>query len=115
MEIKKILTAKSERLVVLENEVQQLKSTVVELKKEREKSNLVREKREGNGISQKNQTTKKNAILRTCSETLLYDPLLPSGLYWIDPDGQGFGDDPIQVYCDMTTGNNLSNSYCSDF
>jgi hypothetical protein len=26
------------------------------------------------------------------------------GNYWIDPDGQGVGDDPIFVYCDMATG-----------
>jgi hypothetical protein len=25
-------------------------------------------------------------------------------MQWIDPDGQGIGDDPIYVYCDMTTG-----------
>lgn len=25
-------------------------------------------------------------------------------MYWIDPDGQGIGDNPISVYCDMTTG-----------
>ncbi len=25
-------------------------------------------------------------------------------MHWIDPDGQGVGDDPIYVYCDMTSG-----------
>ncbi|KAK4011383.1 hypothetical protein OUZ56_020497 [Daphnia magna] len=25
-------------------------------------------------------------------------------MYWIDPDGQGVGDDPIYVFCNMTTG-----------
>jgi len=29
-------------------------------------------------------------------------PAAPSGLYWIDPDGEG-GVEPAQVYCDMTT------------
>jgi thiamine kinase-like enzyme len=28
-------------------------------------------------------------------------------MYWIDPDGQGVGDDAIFVHCDMTTGNLL--------
>jgi hypothetical protein len=32
------------------------------------------------------------------------DPSLPSGMHWIDPDGEGVGDDPIYVYCDMTSG-----------
>ena len=32
------------------------------------------------------------------------DPSLNSGMHWIDPDGQGVGDDPIYVYCDMATG-----------
>jgi hypothetical protein len=25
-------------------------------------------------------------------------------MYWIDPDGQGVGDAPISVFCDMSTG-----------
>jgi hypothetical protein len=25
-------------------------------------------------------------------------------MYWIDPDGEGVGDDPIYVSCDMATG-----------
>ena len=41
---------------------------------------------------------------RTCRELLAADPTLNSGLHFIDPDGQGVGDDPIQVYCDMTKG-----------
>jgi hypothetical protein len=32
------------------------------------------------------------------------NPSLQSGMQWIDPDGQGVGDDPIYVYCDMTSG-----------
>ena len=44
------------------------------------------------------------AIHRTCHEARAANPSLPSGLYWIDPDGQGVGDDPINVFCDMTSG-----------
>ena len=43
---------------------------------------------------------------RTCAEAR--DSGLPeykqSGMYWIDPDGVGIGEDSIYVYCDMTTG-----------
>ena len=42
---------------------------------------------------------------RTCRELRASDPSLISGMHWIDPDGQGVGDDPIYVYCDMTKGN----------
>jgi hypothetical protein len=47
---------------------------------------------------------KSAAMPRTCRETRLSNPALVSGMYWIDPDGQGVGDDPISVYCDMTSG-----------
>jgi hypothetical protein len=46
----------------------------------------------------------KSIIPRTCHEAILGDPTLNSGMHWIDPDGQGVGDDPIYVYCDMTSG-----------
>jgi hypothetical protein len=42
---------------------------------------------------------------RTCREARAANPSLSSGMYWIDPDGQGVGDDPIYVYCDMAKGN----------
>jgi hypothetical protein len=48
--------------------------------------------------------TGKSRTPRTCKELHATDPSLPSGMHWIDPDGQGLGDDPIYVYCDMTSG-----------
>ena len=45
------------------------------------------------------------AIHRTCHAALKADSSLQSGMYWIDPDGKEVGDDPIHVYCNMTTGN----------
>ncbi len=50
------------------------------------------------------QSSTKSVIFRTCRETRAADPSLTSGMYWVDPDGQGVGDDPIHVYCDMTSG-----------
>ena len=41
---------------------------------------------------------------KTCLEARTADPSLDSGMFWIDPDGQGMGDDPIYVYCNMTLG-----------
>ncbi len=51
------------------------------------------------------QLSVKNSLPRTCREARAADPSLSSGMYWIDPDGQGVGDDPIYVYCDMAKGN----------
>ncbi len=56
------------------------------------------------GGRQTNQAQTKNTIFRTCSEARTVDPSLASGMYWIDPDGEGVGDDPIYVFCDMATG-----------
>lgn len=48
--------------------------------------------------------TQRNSIFRTCRELSQGDPSLTSGMYWIDPDGQGVGDDPIYVHCNMSSG-----------
>ncbi len=50
------------------------------------------------------QSNGKSGIPRTCRELRAANPSLASGMQWIDPDGQGIGDDPIIVYCDMSTG-----------
>jgi len=42
---------------------------------------------------------------RSCAEARSADPTLQSGNYYVDPDGTNVGDDPIYVYCDMSTGN----------
>ena len=36
-----------------------------------------------------------------------FNPFFKSGSFWIDPDGDGIGDDPIHVYCDMENGNHI--------
>ena len=46
----------------------------------------------------------KAAVLRTCEEIRRSEPTSPSGKYLIDPNGNMFGDPPITVYCNMTTG-----------
>ena len=44
---------------------------------------------------------------KTCDTIRQSDPSKESGMYWIDPDGQGQGDGPIYVYCNMSTGQAL--------
>ena len=47
----------------------------------------------------------KGVMPRSCHEVRMTDPSLPTAdVYWIDPDGQDVGDDPIQVNCVMSTG-----------
>ena len=50
------------------------------------------------------QSNGKSGIPRTCREFRAANPSIASGMQWIDPDGQGIGDDPIYVFCDMSTG-----------
>ena len=45
----------------------------------------------------------QNSIPRTCDELRSYDPSKASGPDLVDPDGP-FGDDPIPVFCNMSTG-----------
>ncbi|XP_046654988.1 collagen alpha-1(III) chain-like [Daphnia pulicaria] len=48
----------------------------------------------------------KSSTPRTCLELRSTNPVLSSGIHWIDPDGDG-GDSPITVYCNMTTGSTV--------
>lgn len=44
----------------------------------------------------------QNEVAQTCNQLHMLDPEAPSGVYSIDPDGEG-GADPFDAYCDMTT------------
>lgn len=60
-----------------------------------------------NNLEIPTRSSGKSGNPRTCREIHSSDPSLPSGMYWIewiDPDGQGVGDDAIYVHCDMATG-----------
>ena len=51
-----------------------------------------------------NKAGPNGVMPRSCHEIRMADPSLPNDVYWIDPDGQDIGEDPIQVNCDMSTG-----------
>ncbi len=95
--IKEILAAKVARLEELEIKVQHQETLLM---------NLAHQQRVVPSSTGSFQSGKegKSIIFRTCRETRIADPSLTSGMYWVDPDGLGIGDDPIYVYCDMTTG-----------
>jgi hypothetical protein len=65
---------------------------------------LEQELRSGKETIQRLLAAGNNNTPRTCHEIHDNDPSLASGMYWIDPDGQGVGDAPISVFCDMSTG-----------
>ncbi|EFX82472.1 hypothetical protein DAPPUDRAFT_241138 [Daphnia pulex] len=94
----------------LESKVVQLEAKVVKLeeKVQHQESLLIalqsQQPINSKSVSAISQPSGKIYLLRTCRETRAADPSLGSGMYWIDPDGQGVGDDPIYVYCNMATG-----------
>ena len=90
----------------LETKVKRLEAnvTLLQTKVNEQESLLLVLKRQVGGVQLKIQEPRQVAIHRTCHEVRVANSSLPSGMYWIDPDGQGVGDDPINVVCDMTSG-----------
>ncbi|XP_046446328.1 uncharacterized protein LOC124195793 isoform X1 [Daphnia pulex] len=96
----------------MESELGNLKQKVAQLDAEtREQQDLLRKCNTCSRIQHRNGITGHAPWIRnsvgdhkTCLEALTADPTLESGMFWIDPDGQGSGDGPIYVYCNMTTG-----------
>ena len=97
--------AKDSQLQELKLKVQHLKTKLIEEQKIRQTTYDIQSawQRSANMFG-KQMMGQKNAIFRTCRELHQGDPSLASGMYWIDPDGQGIGDDPIYVECDMSIG-----------
>jgi hypothetical protein len=122
-----------EKVNHLEDENKQLKEIVTQLKtkigqqdsiltdllKNRHQQDKESLKLLSKNVLLENPTSGKSAAMpRTCRETRLSNPALASGMYWIDPDGQGVGDDPISVYCDMNSGKTfhylINDYYCNN-
>jgi hypothetical protein len=115
---KEILAAILNLLETLERKVEQQESELSELKAEQQRirtaESFQRRILPDVGMERHRQSIGTGgAILRSCSHIRAALPSQTSGMHWIDPDGQGVGDDPIYVYCNMTTGVNyiLSNNY----
>ncbi len=108
MEIKEVLTQKvttlEAKVMRLEAKVEEQESLLISLQTD-ERPTF--EKSVPKTAELTNIPIGKSFIQRTCREVRATDPSLTSGMYWIDPDGQGVGDDPIYVYCDMTKGKNV--------
>ncbi|XP_057370159.1 uncharacterized protein LOC130691262 [Daphnia carinata] len=97
---------------MMESEVGKLKEKVELLEtKVQEQDDLLKKCQAGTSdaigsLRNVEESNLKRAVLnpKTCLEARTADPSLESGMFFIDPDGQGRGDDPIYVYCNMTTG-----------
>lgn len=99
----KVVTLET-KVARLEAKVEQQESQIAALiVNEREKQQSSTTKKFTTSV-ELNQNYKRNVIFRTCQELHSSNPLLESGMYWIDPDGQGVGDDAIHVFCDMKLG-----------
>lgn len=90
------------KIIELVEKVELQDSQIIALQNESE--NTVKLVQNSVGIIDRQQVG-NNAILRTCQEINEANPLLDSGMYLIDPDGKGRGDEAINVYCNMTSGN----------
>ena len=114
------LELKERRLDQLELEVNQLMKNNVEIKVEvgqlKKKNVELEQKLESiltTPVDKGNHARKQNSAVisgsgrdflpRSCYELKATNPSAQSGLYFIDPDGQINGDDPVQAYCDMDT------------
>ena len=121
VKVKDLLAVKDARLEELESKVthlEELKSKVTRLEETVQKQETMiialQQKEIAIGSAEfipshlalNGQIGKGVSFPRTCRELRAWDPTLTSGMHWIDPDGQGVGDAPIYVYCDMTKGIN---------
>jgi len=68
----------------------------------RKNSEFIKEKKT-QLIQAGDDVTSRDFLPRSCFELKATNPTAQSGVYSIDPDGQIGADQPIQVYCDMTT------------
>ena len=104
--LKKLLETKVDGLeaknVELETKVNNLEGKNVEMEEGKVKqleTKVWKLEMRPNSIS-----TVQKSVHRSCHEMFAADRSLKSNRYWIDPDGHGAGDDPINVYCEKTTG-----------
>lgn len=86
---------------VLESRIQQLESVFVSMFPREKETITTHQTSVQNSFENR---PKSIGMARTCAELRAADPSVSSGLHLIDPDGQGVGDSPISVYCNMTTG-----------
>ncbi|XP_057368213.1 uncharacterized protein LOC130689201 [Daphnia carinata] len=91
------------KIAALEEKAEQQESVLTTLQNEQENTTPM----VADTIEIDHQIVKNNPIYRTCYEMSEANPLLDSGMYWIDPDGKGIGDDAFTVYCNMTSGSTL--------
>ena len=104
IKIKDILAAKDARLEELELKMIRMEELELKVIRLEEIIDSQREKEKIVSAVDERSVGRSVSFPRTCRELRAADPTLITGMHWIDPDGQGVGDDPIYVLCDMVTG-----------
>ena len=102
------LEAKVEQhdVIVAEHELK-INSQQMEINQLKKKNSELEEKNHQlilAGAIRKDGVASRDFLPRSCFEIKATNPSAQSANYSIDPDGQIGADEPIQVYCDMTTG-----------
>jgi len=86
-----------------QTEIDQLKKKNVELEDQLEHISSSYQTQLSNDNKNDVAGSGRDFLPRSCYEIKATNPSAQSGLYFIDPDGQINGDDPVQAYCDMDT------------
>ena len=103
--MKRTLASKVSQLQTLEARVQHLEIKLA--KQQKESQTLLHNGARRSAVKRASpHSIDGRRFYRTCKQLHQAEPLRKSGIYWIDPDGDGFGD-PIQVHCDMRTGHSV--------
>ena len=94
--------------IVAEHELK-IKSQQIEIDQLKRKNCELEEKNQQFILAgaKKDDVASRDFLPRSCFEIKATNPSAQSGNYSIDPDGQIGADQPILVYCNMTTGNSI--------
>ena len=84
-------------------EIDQLKKKNVEFESKLESISSTQLSNGNRNVKAVASASVRDFLPRSCYELKATNPSAQSGLYFIDPDGQINGDDPVQAYCDMDT------------
>ena len=91
----------------LEEHELKINSQQIEIDELKKKNFDLEEKNNQLILAKNGDVTSRDFLPRSCFELKATNPSAQSGVYSIDPDGQIGADQPIQVYCDMTTRKSL--------
>ena len=90
--------------IVAEHELK-INSQQIEIDQLKHKNSDLEEKNQQFILAKEGDVASRELMPRSCFEIKATNPTAQSRVYFIDPDGQIGADEPILVYCNMTTRN----------